>query len=271
MRTLVFLIIIISTKINAGHIDTLFVYSSSMQKEIPNLVITPENYNLDSVQYPVLYLLHGAGGNYSSWISNVPELSRYVDQYNFIIVCPDGGKTSWYIDSPVDHTMKYETYISRELVTHIDSLYKTIKVKSGRGITGLSMGGFGALYLAIKNQDIFGVVGSTSGGVDFRKFPNNWDLKKRLGDPVAYKQNWDNYTIINLIDSLKPDQFKIMIDCGTEDFFLESNQRLSNKLNDLKIPFTYLETEGGHNWNYWKVSIESQLRFFFESFNLADN
>ena len=97
-----------------------------------------------------------------------------------IIVCPDGGFGSWYWDSPVDAGSQYETYVSNELVTWIDSKYKTIKTRKGRAITGLSMGGQGALYLAFRHQDIFGAAGSMSGGVDIRPFPetgiwqNDW-------------------------------------------------------------------------------------------------
>ena len=73
---------------------------------------------------------------------------------------------SWYWNSPVDPKSQYETFISDELIKAIDSKYKTIKNRTGRAITGLSMGGHGALYLAIKHQDVFGAAGSMSGGVD---------------------------------------------------------------------------------------------------------
>ncbi|WP_242499227.1 alpha/beta hydrolase family protein [Flavobacterium sp. 140616W15] len=80
-------------------------------------------------------------------------------------------------DSPIDTTFKYETYVIDELVPFIDKNYKTITSREGRAISGLSMGGHGALYLSFKHQEVFGAAGSMSGGVDFRPFPEKWDIK----------------------------------------------------------------------------------------------
>jgi|SRR5450759_5197606 len=121
----------------------------------------------------------------NDWITKVPAIKEYADQYQLMIVCPDGGFTSWYFDSPVDSTIKYETYISRELIAAIDTKYHTIKDKKGRAITGLSMGGHGAFYLAFRHQDVWGAAGSMSGGLDIRPFPNSWDIPKRLGSYAA--------------------------------------------------------------------------------------
>ena len=65
------------------------------------------------------------------------------------------------------------------------------------------MGGHGALWLAIRHQDIFGAAGSTSGGVDIRPFPDNWDMKKQLGEYINNKEIWDNHTVINQINKLQ--------------------------------------------------------------------
>ena len=145
----------ISTNIVFGQVDTVEVYSKVMDQSIPNLVITPKDYNDQNSELPVLYLLHGAGGYFSNWFFRVPEIEEYANDYNIIIVCPDGNKTSWYIDSPIDSSSQYESYITRELVPAIDQKYRTIKHKSGRAITGLSMGGHGAFYLAFRNQNIW--------------------------------------------------------------------------------------------------------------------
>jgi len=100
-----------------------------MNKDISNIIIKPAGYSSKSNNYPVLYLLHGAGGDYTSWTSSEPSLQKYADDYNILIVCPDGGSTSWYFDSPIDDQMKYETYISKELVDFIDNKFKTIPKK----------------------------------------------------------------------------------------------------------------------------------------------
>jgi S-formylglutathione hydrolase FrmB len=125
-----------------------------MKKNIKAVVITPDSYK-EAKALPVVYLLHGYSGNYADWITKAAGFEKAVDLYNMIIVCPDGNN-SWYWDSPLDEKYKYETYVSGELVKWVDGRYKTIKSREGRAITGLSMGGHGALYLALKHQDIFG-------------------------------------------------------------------------------------------------------------------
>ena len=128
--------------------DTIEVMSQAMGRTIKNVVIMPEYYITynQNARFPVLYLLHGAYGCYSDW-SKKTDLHRLADKYNVIIVCPD-GQDSWYFDSPVDPTMQFETYVSKELVEYIDSHYRTNANRYMRAITGLSMGGHGALFLA---------------------------------------------------------------------------------------------------------------------------
>ena len=149
MKRLLFFISasLIFSNILFANIDTVYIKSKCMNKQIPNIVITPNDYSNNEDRFPVLYLLHGAGNDCGEWLRHVPELSKYADNYNFIIVCPDGGGTSWYFDSPIDSTMKYETYISKELVNFIDSNYRTILNRNERAITGLSMGGHGGHFI----------------------------------------------------------------------------------------------------------------------------
>ena len=167
-----------------------------MQKNIKTCVMLPDSYKKSGKKFPVVYLLHGYSGNYGSWAKDFKELKSQVDQYNFIVVGVDGNYSSWYFDSPIDPSFKYETYVVKELVPFIDKQYRTIADRKARAISGLSMGGHGALYLSIKHQDIFGAAGSMSGGVDFRPFPDNWDIKKRLGTITEFPENWDKNTFI---------------------------------------------------------------------------
>ena len=256
---------------SASTVDTLTVLSNSMNKSIPNIVILPDNYSTQKEGFSVLYLLHGAGGNYTDWQSKVPNIKEYADQYNIIIVCPDGGTTSWYYDSPIDNKMKYETYISKELISAIDEKYNTTATKSNRAITGLSMGGHGAFYLAFKHPDIWGAAGSMSGGVDIRPFPNNWDLHERLGDYAKHKENWEENTVINMVYKLNGKNLKLIFDCGFDDFFYSANKRLHEKLVERNIPHDYIERPGSHNWTYWSNSIKYQLMFFNDYFKLQKN
>lgn len=249
-----------------AEVDTLKVFSTSMNKSISNIVVLPAGYPEESEGYPVLYLLHGAGDDYTKWVTTVPAIREYADKYGFIIVCPDGGRTSWYFDSPVDSAIRYETYISRELIASVDDTYQTISDRKHRAITGLSMGGHGAFYLSFKHQDIWGAAGSMSGGVDIRPFPSNWDLPKRLGDYALYPDHWESNSVINLVHLLKRDSLKLIFDCGYEDFFFGENQRLHQKLSERNIPHDYIERPGSHNWEYWAGAIKYQFLFFSEYF-----
>ena len=250
----------------AAKIDTVLTYSRSMDKEIPALVITPDRYN-DNTPLPVIYLLHGHSGNHLSWTSSSDEAKQMADKYNFIVVCADGNKDSWYFDSPIDSTSRYETYVTKELVEWIDNNYKTIPNKKARAITGFSMGGHGAFYLAFRNQDVFGACGSMSGGLDIRPFPNNWGMKKYLGNQSEHPKNWEENTIINMLHLLTPKSLAIIIDCGTGDFFYDVNVRLHKELNYRNIHHTFISRPGEHNWDFWKISIKYHALFFSEYFS----
>jgi S-formylglutathione hydrolase FrmB len=257
------------TNIKAAKVDTVETYSDAMSKKIKAIVITPDNYS-SGTQYPVVYLLHGATGNYTDWIKKGNGVPENADKYNMIIVCADGGNTSWYWDSPIDPTYKYETYVTKELITYIDKNYKTIKNRNGRAITGLSMGGHGGLYLSIKHQDLFGAAGSMSGGVDIRPFPRNWDMAKRLGSITENPDNWEKYTVTNMLDLLKPNSLSIIFDCGTEDFFYKVNTELHDKLLERKIPHDFIVRPGAHNWQYWTNAVGYQMLYFSNYFKKSN-
>ena len=134
----------------AAKVDTLLIKSPSMNKEVQVVVVTPDAASgKKAVACPTIYLLHGYGGNAKTWIGIKPNLPQIADEKGIIFVCPD-GKTSWYWDSPVNPSFRYETFISSELVKYIDEHYKTIADRKGRAITGLSMGGHGAMWNAIR-------------------------------------------------------------------------------------------------------------------------
>lgn len=259
-------LLFITTVCFASKVNSIQVESKVMHKTIDNIVVLPDDYN-QSKTYPVVYLLHGAGGNYEDWIKKAPGVKKMADNYQVIIVCPDGGVTSWYYDSPIDNSYKYETFVAKELTEYIDSHYATIKDKTGRAITGLSMGGHGALYLAFRNQDIFGVAGSMSGGVDIRPFPDNWDIAKRLGSLEHNPETWDKNTVVNMVGLLKDSSLKLIIDCGVKDFFYDVNVDLHKRLLEMNYPHDYTERPGVHNWPYWNNAVKYQFLFFSEYFN----
>lgn len=251
---------------HAATVDTVETYSNAMKKAIKAVVIRPAGYAAASA-VPVVYLLHGYSGNYADWITKAGDIRNAADLHNIMIVCPDGGFSSWYWDSPADSQFKYETYVSQELVAWIDGKYKTVKSPKGRAITGLSMGGHGALYLAFRHQDVFGAAGSMSGGVDIRPYPGNWDMARRLGTLADQPERWEQHTVINLLHLLTPNALAIMIDCGTDDFFFKVNEKLHEQLLYRGIGHDYVTRPGAHNWPYWDNAVQYQLLFMSKFFN----
>ncbi|MPM20557.1 hypothetical protein SDC9_66988 [bioreactor metagenome] len=256
----------LSAVLYASKVDTVNVFSPSMQKEIKTVVIIPDAY-LQETEFPVLYLLHGYSDNYGGWVNKVPAVKELADWHNMIIVCPDGAYGSWYFDSPVDPAFKFETFVSKELVDWVDKNYKTVRKREGRAITGLSMGGHGGLYLGFRHQDVYGACGSMSGGVDIRPFPNNWDLAKRLGTQRENPDNWEKNTVMNQLHLLTPNSSRIIIDCGSGDFFYEENVRLHQELLYRNIPHDFISRPGVHNWEYWANAIKYQALFFNDYFD----
>jgi len=210
----------------------------------------------------VLYLLHGFSGNYSDWVKKAPNVIPLADQYHCLIVCADGNFATWYFDSPMSKEWQYETYVGVELVSWIDQHYNTIADRSGRAITGLSMGGHGALYLAIRHQATFGAVGSMSGCVDLIPFSRNFGISQVLGDYESNPQRWKDNSVINMLDQIKPNSLSIIFDCGVSDPFYNSNIEMHNKLVKMKIAHDFTARDGGHTWEYWGNSIVYQTLFF---------
>lgn len=265
---LFFVLLFMDSPLRAAHVDTLEIYSVSMHKPVRCLLILPDQYNVYGRPYPVLYILHGWSGHYASWLTEAPQLREQADQYQMIIVCPDGGYDSWYIDSPVDSTVRYDSHVSKELTTFIDYYFHTIQDRRGRAITGMSMGGHGALSLALRHPDLYGAAGSLCGGLDLRPFKkNDWDLQGVLGSPITQWKNWEQYSVMNIAERLKGIDLPLLIDCGTGDFFLEVNRNFHKKLQELNIPHDYNERPGEHNRDYWGTAINDQVVFFNKFFN----
>lgn len=251
-----------------AQLDTISVASSNVPGDPWQcIVVRPEQYSAegDTTRYPVVYLLNGFSGNHTSWPSLQPALDSLATVHNMIFVCPD-GRDSWYWDSPEVPEMRMESAIINDLIPTIDSLYRTDATRGGRAVTGLSMGGQGAMWLSMRHSDLFGSAGTTSGGVDIRPFPEKWKMAKWLGAEAANQSRWDEYAIVNVAKSLEPGQLNLIIDCGYDDFFATVNDDLHKVLLDRKIPHDYIVRPGVHNRDYWRNSILYQLQFFDECF-----
>ena len=174
-----FLVLILCAGISgfAAEVDSIDIASSAMNKTFKAAVALPDSYKKSNSAYPVLYLLHGGDGHFRDWLTLPPDkllVKKLADQFNIIIVMPEGEVGSFYINSPTDKQSQFETYITGEVVPKIDATYRTVRDKKGRVITGLSMGGHGSLYLSTRHPDLFCAAGSMSGALDLDM--SNWKL-----------------------------------------------------------------------------------------------
>ena len=195
-------------------------------------------------RYPVLYLLHGMYQDYKSWL-NDGGLQTAADKAiaegatEMIIICPNGFNSFYYNTAD----MRYEDFFIQEFVPEIERRYRILSEKEHRNIAGLSMGGFGATYLAFQHHELFGNAYSTSGG--FIE-PATTLLKNIINAKLATEKNhFPTYTL----------------ECGEEDaLVVESNRTLSQFLDEKQINYTKIFRQGTHNWKFWKESLPKILR-----------
>lgn len=240
--------------------------SSALRRGVTFIAIVPD---AKPGPFPVLYLLHGLTDDYTGWMRR-SSIERYVEKLPLIVVMPDGGR-SFYTDSPVTPSLRYETFICKDLVGFVDRTFPTIARPKSRAIAGLSMGGYGALKLGLKHPDLFCAVASHSGAVDVAGsvsrgvFPGvEWQQvfgEDPLGGPddlFAIAERADRSTLPAL-----------HIDCGVDDDLLPANQRFHAHLTELCIPHEYAEYAGGHTWSYWDSHIQETIKWICAQFDLS--
>ena len=130
-------------------------------------IVLPRDYETSGKNYPVLYLLHGLTSNYTAW--GRLGVQYHARNYNLIVVMPDAGN-SWYVNwakNDPGHLNNWEDYIIKDLIPHVDRNFAPIANRAGRGINGLSMGGYGAITLGLRHPDLFCTIGSHSGALRF--------------------------------------------------------------------------------------------------------
>lgn len=261
----------------AANVDSLEIRSAAMNKTYKAAVVLPDSYAKSKIAYPVLYLLHGGGGQFSDWLRQTPDkllLHKLSDQYNLIIVTPEGERLGGYLDSPVQPDNLFETYLTKEVLTKIDNTYRTVRDRKGRVITGLSMGGHGALYLATRHPDLYCAAGSMSGALDLN--PANWRItpefakqiapgfERILGPLGSTPDHYAAHSVVNMTDKMKTNGLPLIIDCGVDDFLIEPNREVHRRLVYNKTPHVYIEWPGGHTWEYWENSLPYHVLFFYK-------
>jgi len=251
-----------------GRLSVVNVHSTCMSKDIEAAIMLPTSYaGSAGRRYPVIYFLDGHSGDgkrlFYDFYKN--DLLKQSDTFNVIMIAV-GGFNTWYFDSPVKPEIKWQSFLVKELIPYVDAKYRSIAKREGRAITGLSMGGHGAFYTAFRHPEMFLAAGSTSGGVDFRPWPENWDIAAMLGKKTEHEKNWDDNVVVSNLNALPKARMAICFDCGVDDFFLGVNRALHQKMNDMKIAHTYEEYPGGHSQDYWGRSLPKHVEFFGKCF-----
>jgi S-formylglutathione hydrolase FrmB len=272
-------------------------------------VYLPASYPQQRVRrYPVAYYLHGYGGNESDWLSRA-DIAGVMDSLvaaglpEMILVLPDGDNgwyASWAVPrDPVacaaDSTLaeaaaaycvarqRYDDYVALDLVTHIDSTYRTIADRAHRGIAGLSMGGYGAVTLALRRPDVFAAAASHSGALSPfyagphpyadppRYFTSPDSLAAAWGGTVSFRRapilgadtaHWWEMDPAHLVRALFAAHRAIpamFLDVGSSDGFVDENRAFHAELTALGAAHEYTEWPGRHNWPYWSAHVAESL------------
>ena len=269
----------INAQAQTGSVETVQFHSTLVNATLPYNVILPRDYRASKTsRYPVLYLLHGLGGHYSDWITRT-NVADYAALYRMIVVMPEGND-SWYTDSAAKPSDKYETYILKELIPDVQHRYRTIETRYGRAIAGLSMGGYGALKFGLKFPGSFIFAGSMSGVTEAASWTAE-DLKdlKAIGDslqPVfgsSGSETRRTNDLFELVRSMNASRVAglpyFYLDCGTDDFTANSNQKFAELLRQKKILHEYRQLPGNHNWAYWDQQVQEVLKIAAEKLHAA--
>jgi len=253
-------------------VETVQFQSHLISATLPYNVILPPGYRASkTTRYPVLYLLHGWVGHYSDWATRT-NVADYVAQHRLIVVMPEGNN-GWYTDSATIASDKYETYILRELIPDVQQRYRTIEFRYGRGIAGLSMGGYGALKFGLKSPGTFAFAGSISGALsapiwnaddpELKPFASIYDSLAAAFGPRDSPQRKAN-NIFEIVRGASTSRVAalpyIYFDCGTEDLFLPVNEQFAALLSEKKIAHEFRELPGNHSWEYWNQQVQVVLK-----------
>jgi S-formylglutathione hydrolase FrmB len=246
----------------------LKIFSPALGKQTAATVILPEA----GFQGPfaVFYLLHGLSDDHTIWQRRT-SIERYVAEYPLIVVMPDGGR-SFYTDAKEGDA--YETAIVRDLMGRIETLFQARTDRGGRCIGGLSMGGYGAIKLALKYPERFCSATSHSGGLLFGSQPPRRDanpsFQAEMRRIFGERPQGGPEDLFPLAAGLDPKRRPALrIDCGTEDFLIERNREFHAHLDRIGYPHEYAEFPGQHEWGYWDLHVQEAIAFHVRHLGLT--
>lgn len=252
------------------------IYSNVLEMEVMVDVILPQETEKKigtattnkGTEIPVLYLLHGMGGNHSVWQRRT-AIERYVAAYQLAVIMPSTD-LGWYTDTTYE--MKYWTFISEELPKIVQELFPQLTTaRKHTYAAGLSMGGYGAMKLGLRQPERFAAVASLSGALAMAESMENL-LQVRgqaywegiFGPLSAFKGSEND--LIHLIDTLDPETApRFYISCGTEDQLFPASEYAAEKLAKHQIPVTFESGIGVHDWQFWDQWIQRVLAWLHEA------
>ncbi|MFH0735978.1 MAG: alpha/beta hydrolase family protein [bacterium] len=252
------LIILISFYSYSFGQEILLINSEYIPYTDTTYVFLPKTANKTDL-LPAIIMMHGWAGSYKQW-NEIIDLQNIADSLQFIIICPDGFYDSYYINSPIRQDSQFESFFWENFIPAIFNKYPIDKTKLF--ITGLSMGGHGAISLYLKRPDMFLSAASTSGLLDLTAFPNRSTIKGAAGDVEDYSNVWKENSAINLLSNIAGKNKTIYIDCGTEDFLYQTNIKFKEQCEILGIKISSKFQPGTHDKEYWNKSIKDHFSFF---------
>lgn len=214
--------------------------------------------------FPVLYLLHGLSDDYTTWQRRT-SIERYVEGKNLIVVMPDGGRSFYCNDGRPDGPA-YEDHIVRDVVGFVDASFRTIPGRHGRAIAGLSMGGYGAMMLAMKHAEMFSAACAHSSVTNFMHAPCPESMSQIdvIANEPAKDGRYDLFLLAQRVITARK-QPALRMDCGLEDVFLGANRKFHAYLRKIGFKHEYREHPGSHSWAYWDIHIQESIAFIISS------
>lgn len=242
----------------------LNLFSEEIEMNTDVVVIYPDKL-LNEDNFNVLFLLHGYNGSHLDWLRHT-TIEKLAVQYNIMVVMP-AINNSFYTNMVYGYN--YFNYYTKELRDKISKFFKINLTKDNTYITGLSMGGYGALKAALTYPQDYKGVASFSGVLDIKEIYNDFFNRKNkmigiFGDEKTFEKDLNKHDLFLLTNNLKDEELDIYISCGTEDFLFEHNKGFVNHLNEKKIKHEVIFNSGDHNWEYWQEAIKRVLKYFFE-------
>ena len=260
-------------------IDQLSLKSEILGSERKYAIYLPIDYDYSNREYPVLYLLHGAGDDHTGWVQ-FGEVKSITDKANksgvstsMIIVMPDAqtGKKGYFND--IDQKWNYEDFFFKEFIPFIEKKYRIKSEKRYRAIAGLSMGGGGSIIYALRHPEMFSSACPLSGYMGELSYAEFYEKNKKKHENYRREKlfnYYSNHNALSIIQNQTVENLKSVrwyIDCGDNDFLYEGNSLVHIALKKRGIPHEYRVRNGSHNWTYWRGSLPKVLAFVSEHFH----